>query len=76
MSNKEQIKIRMAEILNQPIEALDDEVILTSLVNNSFILVELIIELQEEYDVLFGQEDMKGVSNVGQLIALFAHADR
>ena len=71
MTSRDQIKGRMAEILNQPLEALDDEVEMTSLVNSSFILVEMIIELQEEFGVRFDQADMNGISTIGQMVGLF-----
>ena len=71
MKTKEQFKTRMSEILNIPEDSLNDDADLTSLVNNSFILVELMIELQEECGVCFGQADMRDVKTVGQLIDLF-----
>ena len=76
MSNEQQIKERMSEILNQPRDALDNEAELTSLVTSSFVLVEMIIELQEELGVRFGQADMEEVSTVGQLVDLFADRSR
>ena len=47
-----------------------DDAVLTDLVNNSFVLVELVIELQEEFDVRFQQADMNEVKTVGALIDL------
>jgi acyl carrier protein len=44
--------------------------VLTDLVSSSFRLVELIIELQEEFDVRFQQSDMHDVTTVGQLVQL------
>ena len=44
MSNKELIKTQMSGILNLPVESLEDDADLASLVNNSFILIELIID--------------------------------
>ena len=71
MSNKELIKTQMSGILNLPVESLEDDADLASLVNNSFILIELIIELQEEYNVRFGQSDMQDVNTVGELVNLY-----
>lgn len=70
MNNKEQARKRIGEILEQAPEAIVDDAVLTSLVNSSFLLVELVIELQEEFDVRFHQADMNEVSTVGQLIDL------
>ena len=76
MSNEQQIKERMSEILNQPRDALANEAELTSLVTSSFVLVEMIIELQEELGVRFSQADMQEVSTIGQLVELFVERSR
>jgi acyl carrier protein len=47
-----------------------DDAELTNLVNSSFLLVEMVIELQEEFDVRFQQVDMNEVATVGQLLDL------
>ncbi len=47
-----------------------DGAVLTDLVNSSFLLVEMVIELQEEFDVRFQQADMNEVATVGQLLDL------
>lgn len=62
----------MAHFLKQPISRLEDETELTTLVAESFVLVEMVIELQEEFGVRFVQEDLKNVKSVGQLTQLFA----
>ncbi len=61
---------KMAEVLGHKPESITDDAVLTSLVNSSFVLVEMVIELQEEFGVRFQQVDMNGVTTVGQLIAL------
>lgn len=61
---------KMAEVLGLAAESITDEAVLSSLVNSSFVLVELVIELQEEFGVRFQQADLEGVTTVGQLIAL------
>jgi len=71
MDNPEKIRAKIAQFLEQPIEALRDDIELTSLVSNSFLLVEMIIEMQEEFGVRFSQPDMAGVTTVGQLVTLF-----
>lgn len=76
MSNEQQIKERMSEILNQPRDALTNEAELTSLVTSSFVLIEMIIELQEELGVRFSQADMQEVSTIGQLVELFVERSR
>ena len=71
MDRSAEIKAKMAELLSQPVEALADDVELTTLVNSSFVLVEMIIELQEEFDVRFTQTEVTGVTTVGQLVEVF-----
>ena len=71
MTRTEDVRAMMAKILDQPLAALADDAALSSLVNNSFILVEMIIEMQEGFGVRFRQADMEGVTTAGRLIALF-----
>ena len=71
MTSDTQIKERMSQILNQPRDALVDDAELTAMVTSSFVLVEMIIELQEELGIRFSQADMQDVSTVGQLVDLF-----
>ena len=70
MSNKERVRDKIAEILGHTSQIVVDDVVLTDLVNSSFLLVELVIELQEEFDVRFQQVDMNEVATVGQLLDL------
>ena len=72
MERVAEIKAKMAELLSQPVDALGDDIELTSLVNSSFVLVEMIIEMQEEFDVRFTQQEVTGVTTVGQLVKIFA----
>ena len=70
MSNKERGRGKVAEILGRTPQIVVDDVVLTDLVNSSFLLVEMVIELQEEFDVRFQQVDMNEVATVGQLLNL------
>ena len=70
MDMTDKIKGKMGEVLGRPPDAIADDAELTSLVNSSFVLVELVIELQEEFGVRFHQADMNNVSTVSQLIGL------
>ncbi len=71
MADRDRIRSKISQLLEQPLEALTDDAELIALVSNSFLLVEMIIEMQEEFGVRFNQADMAGVTSVGQLIALF-----
>jgi acyl carrier protein len=43
---------------------------LTDLVTDSFVLVQLAVELQDEFDVVFHAEDLDRVQVVGDLVDL------
>jgi acyl carrier protein len=70
MSNKERVRGKIAEILGHTSEMVLDDAVLVDLVNSSFLLVEMVIELQEEFDVRFQQADMNEVATVSQLLDL------
>lgn len=65
-----EVTARMASVLRLPEERITGEAALKDLVAESFLLVELAIELQEELDVRFSQEDLKEVVTVSDLVAL------
>jgi acyl carrier protein len=70
MFDKDDVKKKISSFLKQPITRLQDDVLLTNLVVESFILVEMIIELQDDFGVGLVQEDMRHVKTVGQLTDL------
>jgi acyl carrier protein len=71
MFDKDAVKEKIASFLRQPMSRLQDDALLSNLVVESFILVEMIIELQDAFDVRLVQEDMKDVKTVGALTELF-----
>ena len=70
MEMNTKIREKMAEVLGHESSAIEDDAELASLVNSSFVLVELVIELQVEFDVRFNQADMNEVTTVRDLIEL------
>lgn len=72
MSDRERVRKKIAEILGHKPEKIVDDAVLTDLVNNSFLLVETVIELQEEFDIRFQQADLTNLTSVGQLLDLAA----
>ncbi len=70
MTDQHEVKATIAALLGIDADSIDPEAPLFSLVNSSFRIVELVIELQEEFGVRFGQEDMNRVATVGDLLAL------
>lgn len=76
MVDKTEVVKAMARFLRQPVEKLNDGAVLTDLVAESFVLVELVIQLQEEFGVRFGQQELQGVRTVGDLTELIANVAR
>ena len=70
MSNKEAVRAKIAEVPGHSQEVTTDDAVLTDLVNSSFLLVEMVIELQEAFEVRFQQADMNEVKTVGELLEL------
>jgi len=64
------VKTRIADVLNIPADRVSEGISLKDLVSDSFLLVEMAIELQEDFQVRFSQEDLKVVHTVQDLIAL------
>lgn len=64
------IRRTMAKVLELPEERVQPDAVLTDLVSDSFLLVEMAIELQEHYDVMFGQDDMRDLRTVADLAGL------
>jgi acyl carrier protein len=64
---KEKVREKIATFLNQTPASIKDDAVLTSLVPESFLLVELVIELQEEFGVRLMQDDLKDVKTVSDL---------
>lgn len=62
---------KIAEITRRPREDVRTDRLLRELVQDSFSLVEMVIELQEEFSVQVSQSDFSGVVTVGDLMALF-----
>lgn len=70
MKIREQVRKKIAEVLGTVPAKIDDDDVLTDLVTSSFVLVETVIELQEEFGVRFQQADLAHVVTVGELLDL------
>ena len=66
----EEIVVRVADVLGVAESRVRPEVQLADLVSDSYRLVEMAIELQDDYDVIFTQADLSGVSTVADLAEL------
>jgi acyl carrier protein len=66
----DEIVARVAEVLGVAPGRVRADVALADLVSDSYRLVEMAIELQDDYDVIFSQADLAGVTTVGDLADL------
>jgi acyl carrier protein len=66
------VKKRIAETLQLPITKLTDERLLTDVVAESFAMVEMVIDLQEEFGVRLEQAELKKLKTVADLTSLVA----
>ncbi len=66
----DEITARIAEVLGVAPSRVRPEVVLSELVSDSYRLVEMAIELQDDYDVIFTQADLSSVTTVGDLADL------
>ncbi len=66
----ERVAERISETLNVPATALTPETTLRELAADSFLLVEMAVDLQEEFDAIFTQSALREVANLGQLVEL------
>jgi acyl carrier protein len=60
----------IAEVLRLPVERVVDGARLSDLVTDSFVLVELVVELQELFGVHFLREDLTDVLTVADVVSL------
>ncbi|MEU3465701.1 4'-phosphopantetheinyl transferase superfamily protein [Streptomyces sp. NPDC006733] len=61
---------RISATLSVPVDTLTPETRLRDLAADSFLLVEMAVDLQEEFDALFTQADLREVTTLGQLAGL------
>jgi acyl carrier protein len=71
-TDAQQVRTRMAQLLKQPVDRLADATVLTDLVAESFVLVDMVIELQDDLGIRLMHDDLKAVKTVGDLLAVIA----
>jgi acyl carrier protein len=64
------IKSRIAATLSMPITRLADDRLLADVVTESFAMVEVVIDLQEEFGVRLEQAELKRLRTVADLTTL------
>ena len=71
-TDTQQVRRKMARLLKQPVDRLTDATVLTDLVAESFILVDMVIELQDDLGIRLMHDDLKAVKTVGDLLTVIA----
>jgi acyl carrier protein len=71
MLTESKIKETISGFLKLPADKLQDEAVLTDLVHESFVLVEMVMFLQDEFHVRIIQQDLRNVRTMGELIKVF-----
>jgi acyl carrier protein len=66
----DRIAAQISAVISVPAERLTPEATIAELVPDSFMFVEVAVDLQEEFDVVLTQHDLKGVHTLGDLAAL------
>jgi acyl carrier protein len=64
------IKQQLAEFTKIPLARIDDDAAITDLVSDSFMLVEMLLILQDHFSIELEQEDLEEVVTVAHLIDL------
>jgi acyl carrier protein len=67
---------RIAELLAVPVAELTPQTLISDLVRESFMLVELVIDLQEEFGTYFSQHELREIETIGELVALLGASRR
>ncbi|GAB1646557.1 4'-phosphopantetheinyl transferase superfamily protein [Krasilnikovia sp. MM14-A1259] len=71
-----QVRDRISTLAAVPVERLTPDVTIAELVPDSFAFVEVAVDLQEEFDVVLTQHDLKNIHTLGDLTALLARKQR
>lgn len=61
---------RIAEVVRRPAATLRMDTELAAVAPDSFVLVEIVIDLQEEFGVRFEHDDMTGLRTVADVVGL------
>jgi acyl carrier protein len=70
----ETVVSRVAGVLRVPESGLTPQTMMKDLAADSFMLVEMIIDLQEEFDAVFSQASLREVGNLGELVELLQNS--
>lgn len=66
----DRVVARVAEVLHRPMPMVCLDTELSQLASDSFVLVELVLELQDEFRVRFDHTDIQGLRTVRDVVDL------
>lgn len=66
----ETIKTKISEFAKIPLSKIEDNKEITELVADSFMLVEMMLNLQEEFEIELEQEDLVDVKTVLDMVSM------
>jgi acyl carrier protein len=66
----DQMAARISSLISVPVERLTPESTVAELVPDSFMYIEIAVDLQEEYGVVLSQDDLKEAATLGDLAQL------
>jgi acyl carrier protein len=70
----EAVTSRIAEVLRIQASTLTPQTMIKDLAADSFMLVEMIVDLQEEFDAVFTQARLREIGNLAELVELLQDA--
>ncbi len=68
MIEVEQIREKIAIFLNIPVRRVTDGTGLSDLIGDSSYFIEMILQIEEEFDIRIPEENLREVKTVGELI--------
>ena len=68
--NAQSLKSRIAATLQIPVERLRDEATIADVIPESFAVIEVVIDLQEELGIQLHRDDLGRVKTIGDLCTL------
>lgn len=72
MTDLEAVRTFVCTVASVPKERATNDAYVRELVADSFALVQLLVEIQEEFDIHLTHTDLQGVETVGQLLQVIA----
>ncbi|GAA1909595.1 4'-phosphopantetheinyl transferase superfamily protein [Streptantibioticus ferralitis] len=66
----DEVADRISSTLSIPVEKLTPQTTLRELAADSFLLVEMAVDLQEEFDTIFTQNELREITTLGELAGL------